>query len=1371
MASPRASRWPPPLVLLLLPLLLPLLPAVPGTRGQPSSPDRSAPSGAPLAGSGLVPPPEPGSELKLQPHGERRGPAYPGPSQTSSGQGVATRRGPSGRLPQGGSVGPVRNHWPESNTEPHIENITFYQDQVSLSAIASKEGVMIQTPRKSHASSSVPEDFTPLLGTTDAGGRNDSLSGTNFTISPSGYSPEIATALTSQSNTSVLVGLHLATSSSESEERIAPSQTESGTSWGSLPEEVTWNPQVAVTTFSSQSSFPAVALGGQTVLSKERDSTEPGLSSLPFSRTPGYTPTSDHPSPSGSMKELNNSPALSSSPLVSHTKSGHVATTVTDGGPRMPQSLTVTLGPRNETDGFPRYSGTATTSASVHSSPAIEELKRNSRTIGNPGVGGFIEPSTENGFGLASSETSVGFWQNDSPTFAGHQLAGSSDAENGSSASQTEAVSGSVPSTRGGGSTAHWSLTNSKTFADMTGSSTSYPEVVNSSVLTQFPDSAQESEGSNTALGARSYSEPSTKSLSTSSSESLDSSASRDERSITGFSYGQVSGADIEQRTSSDHTDHTYAASALTKGERTLLSITENSSSSDKRESSTSYVQISNSSHLGSSSSQAQTEKSNVSSHNGEYAQPSTESLVTRTSHLPSYTSAVNVPSTLVLLDSEAGSVGDSSLSSSGPPLPVPSTSRSHPLFSPPSPAPGASAHPVTSAPSASLSSSPPPLPASSTAALPAPPSITQTTLPHASSTPVLPGASETPGASVRTSTTAAAPAVLHRSPTADPKNQSSSYQERTGPESKPRTPVPLQTESTGAGATSSPSRAHLPPGLTESPTEKTRPATSTHIAQWSPALTATTRETSHPPMTTPSLPSSTAAPTGATTTVQATAGGQVLLTSPEVLVPQVSTEGAVTTRRGRVHVDITTTLSPLTSVKETSTRLGGTEEYRPASHFPRASPPPATAVSTREALIPKSTTFAAQSRAQSPTALSSPASVNSCANKPCLHDGKCIVDSTGHGYRCLCPPSWQGEDCSVDVNECLSSPCPPLATCSNTQGSFICRCPVGYQLEKGICSLVRTFVTELKLKKTFLNTTVETHSDLPEVENEITKTLNVCFSTSPGYTRSTVHASRESSTVVISLQTTFSLASNVTLFDLADRMQRCVNSCRSSAEVCQLLGSQRRLFRAGSLCKRKSPECDKETSICTDLDGIALCQCKSGYFQFNKMDHSCRACEDGYRLENETCMSCPFGLGGLNCGNPYQLITVVIAAAGGGLLLILGIALIVTCCRKNKNDISKLIFKSGDFQMSPYAEYPKNPRSQEWGREAIEMHENGSTKNLLQMTDVYYSPTTIRNPELERNGLYPAYTGLPGSRHSCIFPGQYNPSFISDESRRRDYF
>ncbi|XP_069331242.1 protein HEG homolog 1 isoform X3 [Eulemur rufifrons] len=847
---------------------------------------------------------------------------------------------------------------------------------------------------------------------------------------------------------------------------------------------------------------------------------------------------------------------------------------------------------------------------------------------------------------------------------------------------------------------------------------------------------------------------------------------------VTGISYDQVSSTDTEQRTSSDHTDHTYISSTFTKGERTLLSITDNSSSSDIRESSTSYVKSSNSSHSDySSSSHAQTERSNISSYDGGYAQPSTESLVVHTSNLPSYTSTINMPNTSVVLDTDASSVGDSS-SSSGSPLPLPSVSQSHQLFSSALPSTRASVYLLKSTSDASppLSSSPSPLPTSLAVSTPAPLSVSQTTLPHSSSSLVLPRARGTPVTSVQMSTVAASAATFHSSQTAGTKNQSTSHQEKTVTESKSLSLVSLTTEPIKAVTVSSPSEVPLPPALTESSTEQTLPATSTSLAPVSPALTTTSLEISQPPMTTPGTPSSTASLITGPAAVQTTAGGQFLPTYPEILVPQISTDSAVSTKMNQVHVDATTGSIPptgvLTSAKELTTRLGVIEEHSPTSHFLRTSPSPQTTdVSTAEVLTPKSATFAVQSSTWSPTALSSSASVSTCATNPCLHDGKCIVDPTSHGYRCVCSPSWQGDDCSVDVNECLSNPCPPLAMCNNTQGSFICKCPVGYQLEKGICNLVRTFVTEFKLKRAFLNTTVEKHSDLHEVENEITKTLNVCFSTLPGYIRSTVHASRESNVVVVSLQTTFSMASNVTLFDLADGIQKCVNSCRSSAEVCQFLGSQRRIFRAGSLCKRKSPECDRETSICTDLDGIALCQCKSGYFQFNKMDHSCQACEDGYRLENETCMSCPFGLGGLNCGNPYQLITVVIAAAGGGLLLILGIALIVTCCRKNKNDISKLIFKSGDFQMSPYAEYPKNPRSQDWGREAIEMHENGSTKNLLQMTDVYYSPTGVRNPELERNGLYPAYTGLPGSRHSCIFPGQYNPSFISDESRRRDYF
>ncbi|XP_030436468.1 protein HEG homolog 1-like isoform X2 [Gopherus evgoodei] len=211
-------------------------------------------------------------------------------------------------------------------------------------------------------------------------------------------------------------------------------------------------------------------------------------------------------------------------------------------------------------------------------------------------------------------------------------------------------------------------------------------------------------------------------------------------------------------------------------------------------------------------------------------------------------------------------------------------------------------------------------------------------------------------------------------------------------------------------------------------------------------------------------------------------------------------------------------------------------------------------------------------------------------------------------------------------------------------------------------CNLVRTFVDQVVLK---LNTTHGKYSELHRIEDEITTMLNMSLSTLPGYYHSVVKAARESNSVRVSVQTTFSLASNVTLVDIVFSVRSYISACKTPTETCQFISNFMLLHRVGGLCKQKDPECDKETSDCTDRDGIAVCQCKSGYFKYKKIDHSCRACEDGYRLENETCVRCPFGLGGLNCRNPYQLITVVIAAAGGGLLLILVIALIITCCRK----------------------------------------------------------------------------------------------------------
>ncbi|RXM30746.1 Protein HEG [Acipenser ruthenus] len=220
---------------------------------------------------------------------------------------------------------------------------------------------------------------------------------------------------------------------------------------------------------------------------------------------------------------------------------------------------------------------------------------------------------------------------------------------------------------------------------------------------------------------------------------------------------------------------------------------------------------------------------------------------------------------------------------------------------------------------------------------------------------------------------------------------------------------------------------------------------------------------------------------------------------------------------------------------------------------------------------------------------------------------------------------------------------------------------------------------------------------------------------------------SREADWLNISAVNLFSIASNVTSQEVLASVQQYMRKWSPTNEHSDFLHSL--AYTAVSLCSLKVPRCDLDTSQCSDAYGIAFCQCKPGYFKYNDNDHSCRACDDGHKLENGTCV------------------------------------------RKDKNDISKLIFKSGEFQMSPYAEHPKSNRiSVEWGRETIEMQENGSTKNLLQMTDIYYSPGP-RTHEVDRNGLLP-YTGLPGSRHSAIiYPGQYNPSFTGDEARRRDYF
>ncbi|XP_062862418.1 protein HEG [Trichomycterus rosablanca] len=466
------------------------------------------------------------------------------------------------------------------------------------------------------------------------------------------------------------------------------------------------------------------------------------------------------------------------------------------------------------------------------------------------------------------------------------------------------------------------------------------------------------------------------------------------------------------------------------------------------------------------------------------------------------------------------------------------------------------------------------------------------------------------------------------------------------------------------------------------------------------------------------------------------------LRTTPPSMFTSSSQSGAVPTDVSTLHLE-TSTASPSSNT---------THSRHTTASFTKSAPTMSTAVVTTE----KHTETEATT--EKIPAKSTQAPVHRCELKTCANGGTCVA--TSDGSRCECLSAWTGNTCTEDVDECVNSPCPPDSLCVNTRGSFSCECPLGYDLQDGRrCTQVKIFLGSFRI-----NSSLHLRNNgLHELHKEIIHLLNASLSNLRGYRRSTL---RDVDGLLISAVNMFSMSADVASTEICDSIQMSLRNCNTS----HCTHRHQFTYQMESLCLAQNNRCDTQYSVCDDTHGTVYCRCHKGYFKKNPEDTTCRDCGDGFELVNGTCGKCAFGFGGFNCNNFYGLVAKVVSPAAGGLLLIVIVALIITCCRKDKNDINKIIFKSGELQMSPYPEFPKGSRvSMEWGRETIEMQENGSTKNLLQMTDIYYSPA-LRNADLERNGLYP-FSGLPGSRHSCIYPAQWNPSFISDDSRRRDYF
>lgn len=68
---------------------------------------------------------------------------------------------------------------------------------------------------------------------------------------------------------------------------------------------------------------------------------------------------------------------------------------------------------------------------------------------------------------------------------------------------------------------------------------------------------------------------------------------------------------------------------------------------------------------------------------------------------------------------------------------------------------------------------------------------------------------------------------------------------------------------------------------------------------------------------------------------------------------------------------------------------------------------------------------------------------IDECASSPCLHGATC-VDGV-NGYTCSCASGYTGTHCETEINECAPTPCLNGATCTDLVGAFNCTCAGGY--------------------------------------------------------------------------------------------------------------------------------------------------------------------------------------------------------------------------------------------------------------------------------------------------------------------------------------
>lgn len=74
---------------------------------------------------------------------------------------------------------------------------------------------------------------------------------------------------------------------------------------------------------------------------------------------------------------------------------------------------------------------------------------------------------------------------------------------------------------------------------------------------------------------------------------------------------------------------------------------------------------------------------------------------------------------------------------------------------------------------------------------------------------------------------------------------------------------------------------------------------------------------------------------------------------------------------------------------------------------------------------------------------------IDECLTATCENNSTC-VDLIA-SYSCSCQPGYEGQHCELEINECQSNPCRNGGVCTNLIAAYACECPedfVGAQCE-----------------------------------------------------------------------------------------------------------------------------------------------------------------------------------------------------------------------------------------------------------------------------------------------------------------------------------